>query len=117
MKKRLSTGVRCTPAIPIRRIADAAPPGSPNKCDHETVEPAPILVALEQLRITGIETNPAAFFQYFDQRADIAKPQIEALACYRVNAVRSIADKRKPLTGDLRGVVEAQGVRTAPTDR
>ena len=91
--------------MPKRRIAEAALAGhavEPGQAvgrerDHEGVEAAPALVAVEQLRVAEIEAEPRALDQHLGERGGVAEAEIEALAGDRMDAVRGVADQREPL--------------------
>jgi hypothetical protein len=76
--------------------------------DGEAVEPAPALVAGEELRVAWLEPQSHAIGEHFDQRANVAQAEVEPLARDRVNAVRRVADERQAVLGDPRGVVKPE---------
>ena len=83
------------------------------QADHEGVEAAPALVAVEQLLVAEVEPEPRAFDQHLRQRRRVAIAEIDALAGDRVDAVRGVADQRQPVIGDPRRMVEAERIGRA----
>src|SRR5262249_45399096 len=76
--------------------------------DRQRIERAPALVAIEQLSVAEIESEPGALDQHLGKGCNIPETEVEPLAGDRVNRMRRIADERQPLRRDLRRVMEAE---------
>ena len=105
ISRSLTGPIRSIRPMPKRRTADAVLPGNavdPGQAvgrqrHHQSVERAPALVAVEQLRVAKVEAEPRAFDQHLRQRGGVAEAEVEPLAGDRMDGVRGVADQRQPL--------------------
>src|SRR3984957_12588224 len=68
------------------------------KAHRHGVEPPPALIALEHIRLAGIDTKPGGVNNDLRKRGHILQAHIEPLARDRMNDVGGIADQRQTVT-------------------